>query len=364
MYVGLMSGTSMDGVDAVLCRAGSTFCALAHAHIPFPAELRHQLLALQYPGHDELHRAAVLANQLADVYTQVVVKILAENNHVPSDILAIGCHGQTIRHQPSQGYTLQIGNMALLAEKTGIRVVSDFRSADIAAGGQGAPLVPAFHQALFAQPGETITVANIGGMANLTYLPSNGNVIGFDCGPGNVLMDAWIHDQRQFAYDANGDWAASGQVNFFLLEALLANPFFALTPPKSCGREQFDLQALESVIEKLGRNISAEDVQATLLALTAISLSDAVTRFCVGTSTLLVCGGGARNQALMNAIQLALPSVRLTTTAEAGLAEDWVEAAAFAWLAYRYDQGLPGNLPTVTGAKGLRILATSTARLI
>lgn len=360
LYLGLMSGTSMDGVDAVLCRAEGRFSAVAHASVPFAADLRERLLALQYPGHDELHRAALLANELADVYALVVADLLAEQGLGPSDITAIGCHGQTIRHQPAQGYTLQIGNMALLAEKTGIRVVSDFRSADVAAGGQGAPLVPAFHQAVFAKPGETLTVANIGGMANLTFLPQEGSVIGFDCGPGNVLMDAWIQGQRQLAYDENGAWAATGLCHQRLLDALLANPFFALRPPKSCGREQFDLTALQTVIETLGQSISAEDVQATLLALTAQSLAAAVQAYCPGTQTLLICGGGARNEVLMNAIRLALPSVRVTTTAEAGLAEDWVEAAAFAWLAYRYDQRLPGNLPAVTGAKGLRVLGTST----
>ena len=358
LYIGLMSGTSMDGVDAVLCEMSEAqvFKCIDHAHLSFSSTLRNDLLSLQYPGENELHRSALLANQLAHLYAEVTHALLNQTKTLAQAVVAIGCHGQTIRHQPALGYTLQIGNMALLAELTGIAVVSDFRSRDIAAGGQGAPLVPAFHQAVFGSLKHINTIVNIGGMANLTYLNPNEPVIGFDCGPGNVLLDAWINSNQKLAYDANGAWASSGTLQPDLLSLFLQHPFFTASPPKSCGREQFDLNWLKTELGRSGHHLNAADVQATLLALTAQSIAQAVNRHCPNTETLLACGGGTQNVALMMALQNALPNIQVSTTADMGLPADWVEAAAFAWLAYRYTTNQAGNLPAVTGASAPRVL--------
>lgn len=360
LYIGLMSGTSMDGVDGVICRfdAATTpsLALLNSAHIPFPPLLKEALLSLQYPAIDELHQAACLGNDLAELYAQTVTHLLEAAELPAHAITAIGCHGQTIRHNPAAGYTLQIGNPALLAELTGIDVIGDFRSRDIAAGGQGAPLVPAFHLAAFGQTDVHTTVANIGGMANLTRLHPGQPVIGFDCGPGNVLMDAWVHHRRGLAFDQDGAWAASGQVIPDLLTELLAHPYFAKLPPKSCGREEFDFLWLRNIVTPVFLRLRDSDVQATLLELTAQSLTRAVLGSCAQTERLLLCGGGTRNQALVSRISALLPTCFVSTTESAGIPPDLVEASAFAWLAFRHINRLPGNLPDVTGAKGLRIL--------
>ena len=351
-----MSGTSLDGVDAVLAEiAFPGAIRLLHTHyLPYSDSLRTQLLALHTPQADEIHLAACAANDLAHLYANAVMALL--DGVTPSTVRAIGCHGQTLRHRPEAGYTLQIGNAALLTELTGITVVSDFRSRDIAAGGQGAPLVPAFHAQALRHPGIHRVIANIGGIANITDLPVNGAVRGWDTGPGNMLLDAWIKRHRGEHYDRNGAWAASGTVHPGLLEALLKHAYLQLAPPKSAGREQFNLEWLDSALAHLDCAIEPADVQATLLEFTAMSLCDALSRECGGVQELYVCGGGAHNGALMQRISAHLPAVRVTTTSELGIDPDWVEALAFAWLARQTLHHAPGNLPMVTGARGERIL--------
>lgn len=354
-YLGLMSGTSLDGIDAVLVEISESGTTLiANYYLPYPAGLREQLLALHQSTTDELHRTALAANQLARLYAQSSNELLRSSRTGPDTVQAIGCHGQTIRHRPDAGYTLQIGNAALLAELTGITVVADFRSRDIAAGGQGAPLVPAFHAAVLASPSRHRLIANIGGIANLTDLPITGPAKGFDCGPGNMLMDAWIQSCLNQKHDEGGAWAASGRVIPTLLNKLLAQPFLAAPPPKSTGREQFNLDWLN---QHLQGNEPTEDVQATLLELTARTLTDAAMRYCTGYQEMYVCGGGAHNQALMaRLVALTHPPARVASTAELGIAPDWMEAMAFAWLARQCLHRQPVNLPEVTGASGARVL--------
>lgn len=354
LYVGLMSGTSLDGVDAVLASFDDdqVECRATH-YRPFDETVRAEALALQDVGHDELHRAALLANRLAESYAEAINTLLAETGLASTAIRAIGCHGQTVRHAPESGYTLQLNNPALLAERTGIAVVADFRGRDIAAGGQGAPLVPAFHDALFRTAGTHRVILNIGGIANLTRLSPGHDVCGFDCGPGNLLLDAWIAKHQGKSFDTNGEWAASGKVLGKLLDRLLEHPFFHGPPPKSCGREEFNLYWLS---ERLEGNENPADVQATLLALTATSIRHALEDFCPGADELYVCGGGAHNHALLADLSHRLPKVSVRTTEELGLPADWVEAVAFAWLAWRTTTGQPGNLPAVTGAAGPRRL--------
>ncbi len=355
-YVGLMSGTSLDGTDAVLARFdGKRVECLADHHTPFDENLRAEALALHDRGDDELHRAALLGDQLAHTYAEAVTALLAKvsRGSTAPPIRAIGCHGQTVRHSPLQGYTIQINNPALLAELTDITVVADFRSRDIAAGGQGAPLVPAFHDALFRSPDVHRVILNLGGIANLTNLAPGSATTGFDCGPGNMLMDAWAQRHLGQPYDHDGAWAATGQVLPELLDRLLAHPFLALTPPKSCGREEFNLAWLTT---KLSGDERPEDVQATLAAFTANTVANAVRRHCGTPAELHVCGGGVHNGVLMRQIAAALPQSRTTTTDFLGLPAEHVEAMAFAWLAWRTMHGEPGNLPGVTGARGPRIL--------
>lgn len=357
-----MSGTSLDGVDAVLAGISATGAVrlLRTHYLPYTDSLRAQLLALHAPQADEIHLAACAANDLARVYADAVIALLdgvaPDSVRAPSSIRAIGCHGQTLRHRPADGYTLQIGNAALLAELTGITVVSDFRSRDIAAGGQGAPLVPAFHAQALRHPDIHRVIANIGGIANITDLPVNGSIRGWDTGPGNLLLDAWIQRHRGAHYDRDGAWAAGGTVHPGLLEAMLHHPYLRLPPPKSAGREQFNLEWLEMTLASLDHAVEPGDVQATLLEFTAISLGDAVTRECSDAQELYVCGGGAHNGALMRRIGARLPTIRVATTTPLGIDPDWMEALAFAWLARQTMHHAPGNLPSVTGARGERIL--------
>jgi anhydro-N-acetylmuramic acid kinase len=360
LVVGLMSGTSLDGVDAALVDfSQSTPRTLGTHWAAFPDEIRREALALQAPSENELHRAARLANALAQCYAESVGKLLAATGHLPEQVSAIGCHGQTVRHQPGQGYTIQLNNPALLAELSGIAVVADFRSRDIAAGGQGAPLVPAFHAAAFSHPVVHRVVLNLGGIANLTDLNPGKPLRGFDCGPGNLLLDAWTEKQLGQRYDRDGKWAASGKPVRRLLESLLAEEYFAASPPKSCGRDEFNLPWLE---RRLGSGEDAKDVQATLLELSAVSIADAISRWCGTPRTLLVCGGGVHNHALMERLRELLGSCRVVGTDSVGQPADWVEAVAFAWLAWRTLQGLSGNLPEVTGARGPRVLGAIYAR--
>lgn len=355
LYIGLMSGTSMDGIDAVLLDLGSAPKLLHHSHQPISPQLRASLLALNESGPDELHRAAQAANALALGYAAVVRALLTQAHAAADLITAIGCHGQTVRHRPESGYTIQLVNGALLAELTGIRVVCDFRSRDIAAGGEGAPLVPAFHRAVFAHPQRSRALVNIGGIANITSLPSQGDVTGFDCGPGNVLMDGWIMAHQGAAYDAGGSWAAQGAVLPELLERLLAHEFFKRRPPKSTGRDLFNLKNLEVA---LTGNERPADVQATLCELTATAIARALTAHCADAPEVYLCGGGARNDRLRERLAALLPGRRVAVTDELGIAAESVEAAAFAWLAQRTLAGEPGNLPQVTGARGPRVLGS------
>jgi len=353
LYVGLMSGTSLDGVDAVLACFEKPEIILASSFLPFPDVLRNELQSLLGPGDNEIHRGALAANRLSDFYATAVRDLLVDAGQQPQHIRAIGCHGQTIRHDPAHAYTVQLVNGARLAEATGIQVACDFRSRDIAAGGQGAPLVPAFHARVFSHPSITRAIVNIGGIANVTYLPPDGQVIGFDCGPGNALMDEWIAEQRGANYDEGGAWGAQGAAIPALLGAWIANPYFGQTPPKSTGRDLFNLKWARP---HLRPEHQPADVQATLADLTAGSIADAIERFCPETEEVFVCGGGASNTHLMRRLAAHLPTVTWSTTAALGIHPDWVEAVAFAWLARETLAGRPGNLPAVTGAAGLRVL--------
>jgi len=358
LFIGLMSGTSLDGADSVIVKLENQRCQVIQQQFtPYPAALKHMLLALHNPGHNELESMARTGNQLATLYAENIEALLKKACLHPKAIRAIGCHGQTIRHRPEWGFTLQIGNPALLAELTGIDVVADFRSRDIAAGGHGAPLVPAFHAAMFSSAEKHRVVLNIGGIANLTNLPATGgNIIGFDTGPGNMLMDAWINKHQGRDYDRQGTWAASGSILPDLLHRMLSDSFFASQPPKSTGRDTFNLAWLEQLLHQIKDKPRPQDVQRTLLELTAVSIAMAVTQHCGNVDELYVCGGGAYNNALMQRLRQLLQPVPIALSDTLGLAANAVEAAAFAWLAKQTLHGLPGNLPAVTGACGPRIL--------
>lgn len=356
LFVGLMSGTSLDGADAVLADFSSPQpSVLARAHRSFGDDLRHALEALTRPGDDEIDRAGALGNRLAAEYAAAVAEVLRVAGVGAAAVRAIGCHGQTVRHRPERGYTVQIGNAALLAETCGIAVVSDFRSRDIAAGGQGAPLVPAFHAAILRSDAEVRAVLNLGGIANLTWLPPRGEVTGFDCGPGNTLLDAWASQHHGARFDESGRWAASGREDDALLAHMLDEPYFGASPPKSTGRELFNLAWLAA---RLGGRETAADVQATLVALTARSVADALRQWCPGTLRLIACGGGTKNSVLMRRIAAESRMIAVESSAAHGVEPADVEALAFAWLARERLEGRPGNLPAVTGARGARALGT------
>ncbi|WP_036172755.1 anhydro-N-acetylmuramic acid kinase [Massilia sp. 9096] len=356
LYIGLMSGTSLDGVDGVLADfSGRGIRTLQAAFTPFPADLRAELMALQAASPNELEREALAANALARCYAQCVQELVQA---APGPVRAVAVHGQTIRHRPEIGFTRQTNNPALLAELTGIDVIADFRSRDVAAGGQGAPLVPAFHQARFGKPNQVRVVVNIGGIGNISVLHGDGRVSGFDTGPGNVLMDLWIARHQGKAYDADGAWAASGQVDDALLAALLDEPYFDQPPPKSTGRDLFHEQWLDA---KLAHHpgLASADVQATLTRLTAVSIARAIADATPGqpAQAVYVCGGGAYNGVLLRDLREALGGkIAVASTQELGVAPNRVEALAFAWLGYRFMRRQPGNLPAVTGAAGLRVL--------
>lgn len=354
-YLGVMSGTSLDGLDIALIEQQERPRLLATHYLPMPAELREELLALCAPGPDELARAALAERCWVELAAHGIGELLAAQQLEPSDIRAIGSHGQTVRHEPARGFTIQIGNPALLAELTGVCVVGDFRRRDLAAGGQGAPLVPAFHEALFDDGQAHRAVLNVGGFSNLSLIDPGQPVRGFDCGPGNVLLDAWIKRHQGLDFDRDGAWAASGQVHEELLATLLGDPFFSGRGPKSTGRELFNLPWLDAHLQQLPP-ITAKDVQATLLELTARSIVEALQAAQRDTEELLVCGGGARNARLMERLGELLPACRVSSTATYGVPPDWVEAMAFAWLAHCCLEGIPANRPSVTGARGPRVL--------
>lgn len=354
LYAGLMSGTSLDGVDAVLLDlSGARPRPLRHAHRAFDPALRTELFALNAGAHGELERAALCANELARCYAGTIADLLAAAGVDRRELRAIGCHGQTVRHRPEAGYTVQIGNAALLAELAGARVVADFRSRDVAAGGQGAPLAPAFHAVMFASRDEDRVVLNLGGMANLSWLPAEDGTAGFDTGPGNCLMDLWAQQHLGRPQDDDGAWAAGGHVDAALLAALLAEPYFSLPPPKSTGRDLFNAAWLE---RRLPRAADPQAVQATLLELTVESVASAIRGHFPGARRLIVCGGGVRNGALMRRLEKLLSPVPVDSSARHGIEPVQVEAAAFAWLAQQALQGKAGSLPAVTGARGARVL--------
>ena len=372
-----MSGTSLDGVDGVVVQISSPSLisntrqlkVLQHVFQPFDAEFRAELLSLNTPSHNELHRAALAGNRLARSYAQVVLALLKATGMQANDIQAVGAHGQTVRHRPLEfdadpatgqaavGYTLQLNNPALLAELTGIDVVAEFRTRDLAAGGQGAPLVPAFHAEVFGHPDHTVAVVNIGGISNISFLRNasteKAQIIGFDCGPGNALMDHWVHLHQGKDYDANGEWAAQGQVIDTLLQSMLTEAFLHQTPPKSTGRDLFNPTWLQ---QHLRTDYQAVDVQATLCEFTAMAIAQDLKRHAPEAKQLWVCGGGALNAQLMSRLQAHAPGVQVASTEAHGLPPLQVEAAAFAWLAAKAMKRETGSLESVTGARGARVL--------
>jgi anhydro-N-acetylmuramic acid kinase len=359
-FIGLMSGTSLDGVDGVLVDLSQAAPrVIRHAALPFSAGLRSELLALNSCGDNELHRAALAGNALARIYAQAVHQLLALAQVAASAVEAIGAHGQTVRHRPQEfdgtGYTLQLNQPALLAELTGIAVVADFRSRDVAAGGQGAPLAPFFHQALFARPGQSVGVLNIGGISNITLLRPDGAMLGFDCGPGNALMDAWCAQHTGRDYDSEGTWAAGGQVIDGLLAQLLAEPYFSRSPPKSTGRDLFNRGWLDHQLQGFA-NASPQDIQATLAELTAAACAGEIRRHEAHLAKLIVCGGGALNNDLVARLQARLPGVAVASSEQSGLPPLQVEATAFAWLARATLRGEKLDLQSTTGAMGARVL--------
>jgi len=370
VYLGLMSGTSMDGVDGVAVRFahGHAPEVLAEAFVHFTEGMRDALFALQLPGENEIERAALAANALAARYAVCCHELLRSGRLSAQQVRAIGAHGQTVRHRPEKGYTVQIQNAALLAELAHIDVIADFRSRDVACGGQGAPLVPAFHATVFGVTGETRVVLNLGGISNVTILPAagQGEVRGFDCGPANALIDLWAVRHLGKPYDENGQFAASGTPHQPLLDVLLEEPYFAEQPPKSTGRDLFNAQWLDARLAGF-EALPPEDVQATLVALTAVTVAREIERHAPDCRTLYVCGGGARNPVMLDALRDALADgglggVPVTTTDELGVPPHHVEPLAFAWLAMRHVARQPGNMPSVTGAAGERILGTCYPR--
>ena len=365
LYIGLMSGTSLDGVDGVLVNFESHRPeVLSHQARPLDASLKCSLLALNTPSDNELHHAALAANRLVQVYADTVQALLHASGHQAKDVHAIGAHGQTVRHRPQEfdgtGYTLQLNQPALLAELCGIDVVADFRSRDVAAGGQGAPLVPPFHRAAFGHATQNRAVLNIGGISNITLLPgaasaADAPLIGFDCGPGNALMDAWCQMHTGAAFDDRGRWAAQGVVQAALLAALQNEPFFAKRPPKSTGRDLFNLPWLRQRLAGF-EGLAAQDVQATLTELTAWACAQALRWATHSPEILVVCGGGALNDVLMQRLQATLPSIRVCSSADLGVAPTEVEALAFAWLAQQTVLRKTSSVAGVTGAQGARIL--------
>lgn len=360
-YIGLMSGTSTDGVDGVLADFHDPVrpTITARASLAMPAALRTEFLALNHAGDNELERAAKAGQNLARLYAEAVHDLIRSSDINASQISAIGAHGQTVRHDPEAGYSLQINAPALLAELTGISVIADFRSRDIAAGGQGAPLVPAFHHALFASHHVNRAVLNLGGIANITVLDRQGNTGGFDTGPANVLLDTWIQDKKGEIYDHDGNWAATGRVNKGLLQHLLeTEPWLDRAPPKSTGRHLFNRAWLHQRLDHYTQSkgpLPDADVQATLQAFTARTVRDAIHNHAPDTDEVIVCGGGALNTGLMDMLKDQL-SCKVCTTAEYGIPVQLMEALAFAWLARAWDDNKPAGLPSVTGARAPRVL--------
>ena len=364
LFIGLMSGTSMDGVDGVLVDFCGTAPQVRSAHfLPYPQALRQAFLDLNRAGDNELHRAAVATHELVHLYADVCHTLINHPARRGDPIRAIGAHGQTVRHQPpapgtALPYTWQLNQPALLAELTGLAVVADFRSRDLAAGGQGAPLVPPFHAALFAQTGLSRAVVNIGGISNITTLPAQGAIRGLDTGPGNVLLDGWCQQHTGQTFDAHGAWGLSGTPHPELLAHLMQDAFIQQTGVKSTGRDRFHMAWLQQQLQGFDQ-LPPQDVQATLALLTARTISQALIGQSWGSeplSELVVCGGGSKNLQIMQMLTEALPGIKVKTSDQLGWPSQWVEPAAFAWLARQHVLGLTGNLAEVTGAQGPRIL--------
>jgi anhydro-N-acetylmuramic acid kinase len=357
LYVGLMSGTSMDGIDAALVDITDEHCRVRAARTSdWPAGLKERVTELlENAGAAALDDIASLDVELGREFADAALALLRSAGVPASEVRAIGSHGQTLRHQPSGAapFTWQIGDPNTIAELTGLTVVGDLRRRDVAAGGQGAPLVPAFHEQVFRAPGEDRAIINIGGIANLTALRQGSPVIGFDTGPGNRLMDSWIERHRHLPFDRDGAWALTGRCDTALLAALLQEPYLALAAPKSTGRELFNLRWLDAALGS--RSLRPEDVQATLLQYTAATIVTAVQQY-APAAALYLCGGGAHNSALQDAIARRVAPLKVLSTAALGLDPDHVEAAAFAWFAHRTLAERTSTLPSVTGARGARIL--------
>ena len=361
-YIGLMSGTSADGIDAVL----ASFPAAGPPRIeqslnrPYSNDQRQKIASLSSPGDNEIERLGTLDHMLATAFADCVRGLLDNSGISAKDVSAIGSHGQTLRHHPDNAapFSLQSGNPALIAELTGITTVADFRARDIAAGGQGAPLVPAFHHTIFRSADANRMIVNIGGIANISYLPADEKkpVTGFDTGPGNTLLDLWVHKHLGRNYDEDGAWASEGEIAPALLAGLLADAYFERQPPKSTGKEHFNLAWLQQAIDESQSSPAAADVQATLVMLTASSIADAIKAHARDCDEAYVCGGGSHNTVLMESLAQCLAPLNLATTAELGIDPDWVEALAFAWLAKQTIEGKTGNLPSVTGARHAVIL--------
>lgn len=358
-YLGQMSGTSLDGIDTAIIEIVDHRCSLIAYHsLKWPAEIEQRLRHLIEQG-DSLDEMLQLDQICALYFSEAALQCLEKTHLKPHDIKAIGCHGQTIRHSPNSepAYTLQIGNPNTIAESTGITTITDFRNRDIAAGGQGAPLAPAFHEALFSQSGKNRVVLNIGGIANISILTDT-ELTGFDTGPGNRLLDDWIRHCKKMPYDTNGEFAATGSPNSALLNHLLKDPYFHLPAPKSTGSDYFNLNWLETHLHDFSEETAediAEDIQATLALLTAVTICDGIKQAVTDCDEVLVCGGGVHNRFLMELIRQQLPNSKITSTGTYGIDPDWVEAMAFAWLAHQTLSGLAGNAAKVTGAKGARI---------
>lgn len=352
LYIGLMSGTSVDGLDIALVELSHSPKLIASFYQKYDKSLREEILALCQPSPDEINRLGILDRQLGKLFADSINSLLKTQRLSPQSIRAIGSHGQTVRHHPARGFTLQIGDPNVIAAETGITTIADFRRRDIALGGQGAPLVPAFHQAVFYDKKVNRVILNLGGMANITLLPKNGALFGFDTGPSNILLDAWIEKNLAKTTDEEGQWAAKGQINYALLNNLLNDPYFKLLPPKSTGREYFNLNWLNNFFVT---EFDPRDVQTTLVELTAQSIIDAISQH-MSEGEILVCGGGIHNHFLMSRLRDLGKHFIIESTEKFGVDPDWVEAIAFAWLAKQTLNHKSGNIPAVTGAKKATIL--------
>ena len=355
ILIGTMSGTSLDGIDIALTKIHKNkISVLDFLHINYSTKLKENILKLHFPEENELEKSLLLSNELAILTGKGINRLLLKNSLTAKNIKGVGYHGQTIRHRPDKGYSTQIGNADLLSEITNLTVVSNFRNRDIAAKGQGAPLVPAFHKDLFFSKIKNRVILNIGGISNITYLPTNGSIIGFDCGPGNILLDHWIKLNRNLNFDKKGNWSKKGQVIDDLLKYFLKDKFFNKPPPKSTGRDLFNLDWIKKGIKK---TFSTEDIQRTLIELTAISITDAIKKNCSEANEIYVCGGGAKNDFLVKILKNKTNLI-IRGTSDLNLPEQQVESVAFAWLANQTLDKNFNNSPDVTGAKGFRILGS------